>query len=175
MLAQLDRLKMEVSFSESDIGKVEVGQPATVSISSMEGTELAGRVTKVDVLPSEGSSGGVVEYPATILLTQRAQGLRAGMSASAEVVVEQVADAVTVPNEAIASGPSKTVTVSEDGREAPEDGGDRSGQRRDHRDPQRAADGGNPGAAGGERHQQRCGTRRRRSRRGSRVPAAGAS
>ena len=117
MLTQLDRLKMEVSFSEADIGKVEVGQPATISISSMEDTELAGRVTKVDVLPSEGSSGGVVEYPATILLTQRAKGLRAGMSASAEVVVEQVANAITVPNEAIASGPRKTVTVEADGKE----------------------------------------------------------
>lgn len=120
VLTQLDRLKMEVSFSESDIGKVKVGQPATVSISSMEGTELAGRVTKVDVLPSESSSGGVVEYPATIVLTQRAKGLRAGMSASAEVVVEQVSDAITVPNEAIASGTAKTVTVSDDGREAQE-------------------------------------------------------
>lgn len=118
VLTQLDRLKMEVSFSESDIGKVEVGQPATVSISSMEGTELAGRVTKVDVLPSESSSGGVVEYPATILLAQRVKGQRAGMSASAEVVVEQVSDAVTVPNEAIASGPNKTVTVEADGKEA---------------------------------------------------------
>ncbi|MGE0066379.1 MAG: efflux RND transporter periplasmic adaptor subunit, partial [Solirubrobacterales bacterium] len=117
VLTQLDRLKMEISFSESDIGKVKVGQPATISISSMEGTELAGRVTKVDVLPSEGSSGGVVEYPATILLTQRAEGLRAGMSASAEVVVEQVSDAITVPNEAVTSGPSKTVTVAEDGKE----------------------------------------------------------
>jgi multidrug efflux pump subunit AcrA (membrane-fusion protein) len=117
VLTQLDRMKMEVSFSESDIGKVKVGQSATVSISSREGTELAGRVTKVDVLPSESSSGGVVEYPATILLTQRAKGLRAGMSASAEVVVEQVANAVTVPNEAISSGPSKTVTVEENGKE----------------------------------------------------------
>ncbi|HEX3239662.1 MAG TPA: HlyD family efflux transporter periplasmic adaptor subunit [Solirubrobacterales bacterium] len=117
VVTQLDRLKMEVSFSEADIGKVKVGQAATISISSMEGTELAGRVTKVDVLPSESSSGGVVEYPATILLTQRAKGLRAGMSASAEVVVEQVSDAVTVPNEAISSGPSKTVTVEEDGKE----------------------------------------------------------
>src|ERR1700748_1955052 len=42
VLAQLHRLKMEVSFSESDIGKVREGQTATVSIDSMEGTELAG-------------------------------------------------------------------------------------------------------------------------------------
>lgn len=118
VLSQLGRLKMEVSFSESDIGKVKAGQPATVSVSSMEGTELAGRVTKVDVLPSEGSSGGVVEYPATISLTQGAKGVRAGMSASAEVVVEQVQGAVSVSSEAIASGPGGgSVTVLENGKE----------------------------------------------------------
>jgi multidrug efflux pump subunit AcrA (membrane-fusion protein) len=118
VLSQLGRLKMEVSFSESDIGKVKVGQPATVSVSSMEGTELAGRVTKVDVLPSEGSSSGVVEYPATISVTQSAKGVRAGMSASAEVVVEQVEDAVSVSSEAISSGPGGgSVTVLEDGKE----------------------------------------------------------
>jgi HlyD family secretion protein len=117
VLAQLHRLKMEVSFSESDIGKVREGQTATVSIDSMEGTELAGEVTKVSVLPSEGSSS-VVEYPATILLAQSAKGLRAGMSASAEVVVEQVKNAVTVPTEAITgAGSGKTVTVEEGGKE----------------------------------------------------------
>jgi macrolide-specific efflux system membrane fusion protein len=117
VLAQLHRLKMEVSFSEADIGKVREGQTATVAVDSMEGTELAGEVTRVSVLPSEGSSS-VVEYPATILLTQNGKGVRAGMSASAEVVVEQVKNAVTVPSEAISSlGSGKTVTVEADGKE----------------------------------------------------------
>lgn len=117
VLAQLHRLKMEVSFSESDIGKVRKGQTATVSVDSMEGVELVGEVTKVSVLPSEGSSS-VVEYPATILLTQNAKGVRAGMSVSAEVVVEQVKNAITVPSEAISSlGNGKTVTVETDGKE----------------------------------------------------------
>jgi multidrug efflux pump subunit AcrA (membrane-fusion protein) len=117
VLAQLQRLKMEVSFSEADIGKVREGQTATVAIASMEGTELAGKVTKVSLLPSEGSSS-VVEYPATILLTQSAKGLRAGMSASAEVVVEQVKNALTVPTEAISQAAGgKTVTVEEEGKE----------------------------------------------------------
>jgi multidrug efflux pump subunit AcrA (membrane-fusion protein) len=112
-LAQVHRLKMEVSFSESDIGKVRKGQTATVAIDALEGTELAGEVTKVSVLSSEGSTG-VVEYPATILLTQSAKGLRAGMSASAEVVVEQVKNAIAVSSEALSG---KSVTVEEDGKE----------------------------------------------------------
>jgi multidrug efflux pump subunit AcrA (membrane-fusion protein) len=113
VLSQLGTMKMQVSFSESDVNKLKVGQPATVTISSIEEAELAGRVTHVDLLPSEGSSG-VVEYPATILLTQSEEGLRAGMSATAEVVVEQVENAISVPSEAISSvGPRKTVTVRE--------------------------------------------------------------
>jgi macrolide-specific efflux system membrane fusion protein len=36
------------------------------------------------------------------------------MSASAEVIVEQVKNAVTVTSEAVKSGPSKTVTVKEE-------------------------------------------------------------
>lgn len=112
VLAQLHRLKMEVSFSEADIGKVRKGQAATVAIDSMEGTELAGEVTKVSVLPTE--TGSVVEYPATILLAQSAKGVRAGMSASAEVVVEQVKNAVTVSTEAVSGN---SVTVEEDGKD----------------------------------------------------------
>jgi multidrug efflux pump subunit AcrA (membrane-fusion protein) len=116
VIAQLHRLKMEVDFSESDIGKVRKGQIATVSIDSMEGTELSGRVTELSVLPGEGSTS-VVEYPATILVSQSAKGVRAGMSASAEVVVEQVKDALTVSSEAISAVGGKTVTVEEDGKE----------------------------------------------------------
>ena len=113
VLSQLGTMKMQVSFSESDVNKLKVGQPATVKISSIEEAELAGRVTNVDLLPSEGGSG-VVEYPATILLTQGEEGLRAGMSATAEVVVEQVENAISVPSEAISSlGPRKTVAVKE--------------------------------------------------------------
>ena len=61
----------------------------------------------------------MVEYPATIVLSQSAKGLRAGMSASAEVVVEQAKDAITVPSEAIsqAGAGGKTVTVEEGGKE----------------------------------------------------------
>ena len=113
---------MEVSLSESEVNKVKLGQPVTVSISAMEGTELAGRVTHVDILPSEGSSASsssVVSYGVTVLLTQSEKGLRSGMSAKAEIVKEQVRNALAVSSEAITTaGPIKTVTVKEgDGKE----------------------------------------------------------
>lgn len=39
VLAQVDKLKMEVSFSESDIGKVREGQTATVEADGKEETK----------------------------------------------------------------------------------------------------------------------------------------
>jgi multidrug resistance efflux pump len=51
-LAQLHRLKMDVSVSEADIGKVKVGQAATVTVNAVSGLKLSGHVAAVAVLSS---------------------------------------------------------------------------------------------------------------------------
>jgi multidrug resistance efflux pump len=56
VLSQLSRLKLEVGLSESDIGKVDVGQTATVTVDAAAGEDVAGRVTSVGVLASDSSS-----------------------------------------------------------------------------------------------------------------------
>jgi multidrug efflux pump subunit AcrA (membrane-fusion protein) len=109
-------MKADVSVSESDITKVKVGQPATVTVNALTNTKLAARVTHIAVLPTSSSSGtsSVVSYAATLTLTQRGPGLRPGMSATADVVTQQANDAITVPNAAITrAGPLQTVTVRE--------------------------------------------------------------
>ena len=45
-LAQVSRYKMQVSLSESDIGSVKVGQPATVTVNAASGEEFAARVAR---------------------------------------------------------------------------------------------------------------------------------
>ena len=45
-LAQISRFKMQVSLSESDIGAVKVGQPATVTVNAASGEEFAARVDR---------------------------------------------------------------------------------------------------------------------------------
>lgn len=105
-LAQLDRMKMQVSLSESDVTDVKVGQPATVSVNAVPDEKLAGRVTHIGLLSS--TSNGVVSYPVTIVVKQTAAGIRPGMTATAEVVIAQVQGVVTVPSRAV-SGTSVTV------------------------------------------------------------------
>jgi hypothetical protein len=117
-LAQLSRYRMDVALTESDIGKVKVGQPATITINA-SGQEFAARVTEIGVLSSSSSSSSssngtssAVSYPVTLTLDQTAKTLKAGMSASADIVVAQ-ASGVVVPTQAIQAG---SVTTVRDGK-----------------------------------------------------------
>ena len=108
-------MHLEVSLSESDINSVKVGQQATVTINAASGEQVAGKVIDIGVLSSSSSSTGTssaVSYPVTIALTQTTKGLRAGMSATAEIVTGQ-ASGVVVPTQALQGS---SVTVVKDGK-----------------------------------------------------------
>jgi RND family efflux transporter MFP subunit len=111
-IAQLDYMKMQVSLSESDVTDVKVGQPATVSVNAVPDEKLAGRVTHIGLLSS--TSNDVVSYPVTIVVKQRAPGIRPGMTATAEVVIAQVQGVVTVPSRAVTGN---SVTVKQGGKD----------------------------------------------------------
>jgi multidrug efflux pump subunit AcrA (membrane-fusion protein) len=107
VLAQLSHLKMEVALSESDIGKVKKGQKATVTVNAASGGEVAAHVSSIGVLSSssddssQGSSGSsAVSYPVIVTLDQTTDGVRAGMSATADIVTSQ-ASGIVVPNQAL--------------------------------------------------------------------------
>ena len=108
VLADLKKLKMEVSLGESDIAKVHKGQPATVTINAASGEKVAAHVTSVGVLASSSSSSsGAVSYPVDVTLDQTTQGVRSGMSATADIVTSQ-ASGIEVPTQAL-QGNSVTV------------------------------------------------------------------
>jgi multidrug efflux pump subunit AcrA (membrane-fusion protein) len=109
-LAQISRYKMDVSLSESDIGSVKVGQVATVTVNAASGQQFAAKVTHIGVLSSSsggGSSSSAVSYPVTLTLDQTGKGLKVGMSATADIVTDEVTG-VAIPSQAL-SGSSVTV------------------------------------------------------------------
>jgi multidrug efflux pump subunit AcrA (membrane-fusion protein) len=117
VLAQLSKLKLEVALSESDIGKVEVGQKATVTVNAASGEQVAAHVSEIGVLSSssddssQGSdSSGAVSYPVVVTLDQTTDGVRAGMSATADIVTSQ-ASGIVVPNQAL-RGSTVTLVAS---------------------------------------------------------------
>ena len=111
------QLTMTVAFSESDITKVKVGQPATVTLDALSGVELAAHVSSISTLGTDND--GVVSYDATLTLDQRNSSVRPGMSASAAVVTDQ-AQGVTLPNSAVTgSGSLSTVELLKNGKTVP--------------------------------------------------------
>ncbi len=116
VITNLHRLEMQVPFSESDIEKLSVGQPATLTINALPGKKLAARVA--DVASLSTTSSGVVSYDVTFALKQSAAGLKPGMTGSAQVVVSHVDGVVTVPSSAISRrGGASTVTVVSNGKQ----------------------------------------------------------
>jgi macrolide-specific efflux system membrane fusion protein len=112
-IANTSKMTMTVPFSESDVGKLKVGQAATVTPDALSGVELGAHVTAIS--PTATTSSGVVSYDATLTLDQSDSSVKAGMSASAAVIVGQ-AQGVTVPNAAVSgTGSLATVTVQSNG------------------------------------------------------------
>ncbi len=111
VLSDLSSMHLVVALSESEIGNVKVGQIATVTVEALDGRKLAAHVSEVATLSA--SSSGVVSYDVTFQLDQMTEGLKPGMSATAEVVVKQ-AEGVSVPTSAISAG---SVTVVRDGKD----------------------------------------------------------
>ncbi len=111
VLSDLNSMQLVVPLSESEVGNVKAGQIATVTVEALEGSKLAAHVREVAILAT--STSGAVSYDVTFQLDQMQEGLKPGMSATAEVVVKQ-AEGVNVPTTAISGG---AVTVIENGKQ----------------------------------------------------------
>jgi hypothetical protein len=107
-------MTMTVALSESDVSKVKVGQPATITLDALSGVTLGAHVTAIS--PVGTTSNSVVSYDATLTLDQSDSQVKPGMSASASVIVAQV-QGVNVPNDALTgTGSLATVTVLKNGK-----------------------------------------------------------
>jgi multidrug efflux pump subunit AcrA (membrane-fusion protein) len=113
-LVNVHRFTMDVSLSESDIGSVKIGQAATVTVNAASGEQFAAHVTAIGVLPSSSGSSSAVSYPVTLLLDQSSNSLKAGMSATADIVTAETSG-ITIPTQALTG---TTVTVVQNGKQS---------------------------------------------------------
>jgi HlyD family secretion protein len=98
-LDDLSRLLVEVSVSEVDINRIQVGQGAVLTFDGIQGQEYQGEVTEVARVGSPVQ--GVVEYAVTVELTGADEAVRPGMTAAVNIVVQELEDVLLVPNRAV--------------------------------------------------------------------------
>jgi RND family efflux transporter MFP subunit len=92
-------VKMEGVIDEVDIYKVKVGQDAIITADALPGIELRGKVTFIS--PFGSQTTGVVEFPVTISLDPTETELKGGLTATADIIIDEHKDVLMVPNRAI--------------------------------------------------------------------------
>lgn len=109
-------LYIDLPVDENDIRDVQVGQTAALELDALPNTTITGTVTRVAVTPTQ--SGAVVTYTVRVRVEATDQPVRVGMTATAEVIVAEQDDVITLPNRFIRRDRATNrsyVTVVDDG------------------------------------------------------------
>jgi HlyD family secretion protein len=99
ILADLEMYHVETSIDETDIGRVQLGQDATIALDAFPDVTLSGRVTRVD--PLGQVTQGVVSYDVQVRVISNEVPLRPNMTAIVDIVVDRREGVLVVPNRAI--------------------------------------------------------------------------
>ena len=102
VIENLDVLEMEIRVSEYSIGKVQVGQEAEISADILDGDTVKGEVVSISPTGEEKGGGSTERViPATIRITEDNTALIAGITAKAQIVLEEEKNALSVPVSAV--------------------------------------------------------------------------
>jgi len=100
-----DPTLMQVSckINESRVTLIREGMPAKITVDAIPGLKLVGRVKKVNRYAEPGSwmSSSVKEYATIVEIIDPPENIRTGMTAEAQIFVEQLPDALQVPIQAL--------------------------------------------------------------------------
>ena len=99
----LRRMELQVAVDEADVGQVQEGQEATFSVDAYPDRTFPAEIQTVRFASETVSN--VVTYKAILTVDNNDLLLRPGMTATADVVVESIQDAVLVPNAALRYAP----------------------------------------------------------------------
>jgi HlyD family secretion protein len=95
----LTQMELHVDVDEADVGQVKKGQEATFTVDAYSEETFPAKITQVRYSSQE--TDGVVTYETVLKVNNSKLLLRPGMTATAEITVQKVADAILVPNAAL--------------------------------------------------------------------------
>ncbi|WP_291172354.1 efflux RND transporter periplasmic adaptor subunit [Hyphomicrobium sp.] len=102
----LKQMELQVDVDEADVGKVKVGQEATFSVDAFPDRRFPAVIR--DLRFASETIQGVVTYKAVLNIDNSQLLLRPGMTATAEIKVTEIRDALLIPNAALRYTPPAT-------------------------------------------------------------------
>lgn len=95
----LAQMELHVDVDEADVGQVKHGQDATFTVDAYPDRIFSARITEVRYAPQ--TEEGVVTYETLLSADNSDLSLRPGMTATADILVKKVENAILVPNVAL--------------------------------------------------------------------------
>lgn len=115
LLGDVSEMFVEVSLDEADVGLLEIGQVAAVTVDAFLGEQFRARVTRID--PQAVTEQNVT----TVLVTVRIDGvderLKPGMTAGCEFFAERAEDVLSLPNRAFRERDGQQTVLVRQGEE----------------------------------------------------------
>lgn len=99
----LKQMELQVDVDEADVGKVKAGQTATFMVDAFPERRFPATIR--DIRYASETISGVVTYKAILDIDNSELLLRPGMTATAEIKVTEIRDALLVPNTALRYSP----------------------------------------------------------------------
>ena len=107
LASDLSVMQLDVDIDEADIGSMREGQPASFTVDAFSNRKFAARLIAVHNSPK--TVNGVVTFPGVLLVDNKEGLLRPGLTATVEILVAQIPNALRVPNAALRFTPPVTV------------------------------------------------------------------
>lgn len=116
-IANLSQMTVTVQVNEVDISKIAVGQTARVTFSALPDVTSEAQVTRIATMSSSeggsdyGYSGSIVTYNVDLLIPAPDPQLKPGMTATVEIMMQDLPDVMMVPTSALMDNGDGTATV----------------------------------------------------------------
>src|SRR5918997_6939674 len=98
-MADLNLVQVRTLVDETDIGKIQVGQLATVTVDAYPARPFQGSVLKIE--PQAQTEQNVTMFPVLVRIDNREGLLRPGMNAEVEIHIGRRSNVLAVPNAAL--------------------------------------------------------------------------
>lgn len=101
----LTEMELHVDVDEADVGKIKLGQPATFAVDAYPDKNFPAKISEIRYAPQ--TVGGVVTYETVLLVNNSDLFLRPGMTATADMTVNEAKNALLVPSAALRFFPAQ--------------------------------------------------------------------
>jgi HlyD family secretion protein len=121
-LGDIEQVFVRGHVDEADIGQVRLGQTARITTETFRDRIFNGRVTQISPIGVERDN--VTTFEVEVSIENPGRELKANMTANAEIVLEELADSLLIPEAAVVYDNARNATVDV------ADAGEKNGRRR---------------------------------------------